>query len=156
MGMRRATLGLLKSGLRDGSDALRSLSTSTALSQAAASGATNGSRDFMGWLKGGAARVTTPLSQPLPGVQPEQPAFRPLAPPPTEVTVLENGVRIISEASPVGLVDGWKEATVGARMLSQARGRCWSLASGGSGVRNLVCTDVRGTVDTLCKVVPTA
>ncbi|KAG2449781.1 hypothetical protein HYH02_005305 [Chlamydomonas schloesseri] len=101
MGMRRAALGLLKSGLRDGSDALRSLSTSAALTQAAGSGtSTSGSRDFMGWLKDGAGRVSTPLSQPLPGVQPEQPAFRPLAPPPTEVTVLDNGVRIISEASP--------------------------------------------------------
>lgn len=57
----------------------------------------------MGWLGQGSgrpSRIVTPLSQPLPGVEPERPSSRPLQPPPTEVTVLSNGVRIISEASP--------------------------------------------------------
>ncbi len=61
----------------------------------------------MGWLGQGSgrpSRIVTPLSQPLPGVEPERPSPRPLQPPPTEVTVLSNGVRVISEASPVRLL----------------------------------------------------
>lgn len=59
---------------------------------------------FPSWLPegtGGFKRISTPLTQPLPGVV-EVPAYRaPSQPPATEVTVLPNGVRIISEASPV-------------------------------------------------------
>lgn len=59
---------------------------------------------FPSWLPegtGGFKRISTPLTQALPGVV-EVPAYRaPSQPPATEVTVLPNGVRIISEASPV-------------------------------------------------------
>ncbi|KAG2497396.1 hypothetical protein HYH03_004551 [Edaphochlamys debaryana] len=54
----------------------------------------------MGWLGQAGKRIATPLTQPLPGIEPERPSYAPLSPPPTEITVLSNGVRIISEASP--------------------------------------------------------
>lgn len=60
---------------------------------------------FPSWLpeaKGGSPRLTTPLNDPLPGVMSVPPFRAPTEPPPTEVTVLSNGVRIISEATPVG------------------------------------------------------
>jgi hypothetical protein len=55
---------------------------------------------FLSWLKQD-SRPDVPLDQALPGVIPEVP-FRPsMHPPPTEVTTLANGVRIVTEASPV-------------------------------------------------------
>ncbi|KAJ9520796.1 hypothetical protein QJQ45_013974, partial [Haematococcus lacustris] len=47
-----------------------------------------------------AAREQTPLTQPLPNVEPSQPYRAPSSPPPTEITTLPNGVRIVSEAMP--------------------------------------------------------
>ncbi|GFR42591.1 hypothetical protein Agub_g3518 [Astrephomene gubernaculifera] len=104
MGLRKAAEWLLRSAAR--SDGLRHFSSSSLLaageatagsSVASGSGA---SREAGPRLSETVKRITTPLSQPLPGVQPERPCPRPLAPPPTEITVLENGLRIISEASP--------------------------------------------------------
>ncbi|GLC34134.1 hypothetical protein PLESTB_000841100 [Pleodorina starrii] len=104
MGLRRAALRLLRDGTR--SESVRCLSTTGALAAGEAGAGTssaNGSvaaHDFLDWMKDGGRRITTPLSQPLPGVQPERPSLPPLSPPPTQITVLDNGVRIISEASP--------------------------------------------------------
>lgn len=46
-------------------------------------------------------RITTALSDPLPGITPNAPYKASSEPPPTEITTLSNGVRIISESSPV-------------------------------------------------------
>lgn len=86
--------------------------TAACLAAEAGSGATpspsnaSGGDSFMSWLKDGARRTRVPLTHPLPGVQPETP-FRPsVHPPPTEVTVLDNGVRVVTEASPVSTQAG--------------------------------------------------
>lgn len=57
---------------------------------------------FPSWLGAAASsRVSTPLTKPLPGTQQKNGYAVPLEPPPTEVTQLPNGVRIVSEASTV-------------------------------------------------------
>lgn len=48
-----------------------------------------------------ADRITTPLTKPLKGLKVPPPYRASKEPPPTEITTLENGARIISEASPV-------------------------------------------------------
>lgn len=107
MGLQRAALRLLCGDLR--SEAIRRFSSSSGTlasldaTSTPSNDATPGSRDFMGWSQENTKRIVTPMSQPLPGVEPERHAARPLAAPPTEITVLSNGVRIISEASPVSL-----------------------------------------------------
>ncbi|GIL94697.1 hypothetical protein Vretimale_918 [Volvox reticuliferus] len=104
MGLRRAAIRLLSGGTRSGGH--RCISSSSALTAGdSIVGGSNcdrsvGSRDFLDWLKSGDKRISTPLSQPLPGIQPERPGLPPLVPPPTQITVLDNGVRVISEASP--------------------------------------------------------
>lgn len=59
---------------------------------------------FPSWLpegKGGKIRTSTPLTDPLPGLSINQGIYHaPSQPPKTEVTQLENGVRVISEATP--------------------------------------------------------
>lgn len=57
---------------------------------------------FPSWLSSGALRVGTPLTDALPGVDPESCFKGPNEPPPTLITTLDNGVRIVSEASLVG------------------------------------------------------
>ena len=65
---------------------------------------------FPKWLpetSGGRARISTPLTQTLPGLS-QMPAYTaPSERPPTEVTVLSNGVRVISEATPVRACMSW-------------------------------------------------
>ena len=57
---------------------------------------------FPAWLGPSAStRVSTPLTKALPGTQQKNGYAVPLEPPPTEVTTLPNGVRIVSEASTV-------------------------------------------------------
>lgn len=53
------------------------------------------------WRKQARQRISVPLTLPLPGVMPELPYRATPEPPPTEITVLDNGVRIVSESSPV-------------------------------------------------------
>lgn len=70
---------------------------------AAADGSGSSVLSFPSWLSTGALRVSTPLTEALPGVDPD-PGFKgPKDPPPTLVTTLENGVRIVSEASLVSV-----------------------------------------------------
>jgi len=57
---------------------------------------------FPSWLSSGALRVGTPLTDALPGVDTDTGFKGPKDPPPTRVTTLPNGVRIVSEASLVG------------------------------------------------------
>ena len=57
------------------------------------------------------ARLTTPLTQPLPGLAQREPHSFPHSSPPTEITVLPNGVRIISEATPVSKLMAWEKGT---------------------------------------------
>lgn len=87
---------------------LRGLHSGTAAGFAGPAGEASGSNlgGFLKWLPEHAARISTPLTQPLPGITPEQPSAAPTSTPPTEMTVLENGVRIISEASPVSDTGG--------------------------------------------------
>lgn len=60
-------------------------------------------RSFLSWLPASQPRrVLTPLSYPLPSFTPPPGLHAPSSPPPTEITTLANGARIISEASPVG------------------------------------------------------
>lgn len=47
-------------------------------------------------------RVTTPLSDPLPGVVIPEPIAPPRDAPKTELTTLSNGVKVASENTPVG------------------------------------------------------
>lgn len=57
---------------------------------------------FLSWLHGAQPpRISVPLTQQLPGIEAERPFPSPSGAPPTETTVLDNGVRIVSEASPV-------------------------------------------------------
>lgn len=80
------------------SHALGGFSSAATESIASTSDANNCS---LPWRKEARKRISVPLTQALPGITPELP-FRPSAqPPPTEVTVLDNGVRIVTEASPV-------------------------------------------------------
>lgn len=53
-----------------------------------------------------ASRVSVPLSKPLPGVDSGAKFLAPLEEPPTEVTTLPNGLRIVSEASVVSPAHG--------------------------------------------------
>jgi hypothetical protein len=58
---------------------------------------------FPAWLgEGASTRLATPLTKPLPGTAQRNGYAVPLQPPPTEITTLPNGVRIVSEASTVG------------------------------------------------------
>ncbi|GBF91706.1 mitochondrial-processing peptidase subunit alpha [Raphidocelis subcapitata] len=55
---------------------------------------------FPAWLgEGASTRVSTPLTKPLPGAAQRNGYAVPLQAPPTEITTLPNGVRIVSEAS---------------------------------------------------------
>jgi hypothetical protein len=74
----------------------RSFSSSSARRDVAAPG------PFPAWLGASASsRVATPLTKALPGTSQRNGYAVPLQPPPTEVTTLPNGVRIVSEASTV-------------------------------------------------------
>jgi hypothetical protein len=88
----RRSVGLLRAGLRG-------LNTSQA--RLADSSSAYSSATFPSWLPSGPNRVSTPLTQPLPGVEAVEGLHAPNEPPPTEVTALPNGVRIVSEASMV-------------------------------------------------------
>ena len=55
-------------------------------------------------LFGTPQRTTTPLTEPLPGLQYPAPATQPTSPPETKVTTLPNGLRIASEDTPVSLL----------------------------------------------------
>lgn len=59
---------------------------------------------FPPWLSDAKTRIATPLNAPLPGVHHVPAYMAPSEAPPTKVTVLKNGVRVISEASPVSSV----------------------------------------------------
>jgi hypothetical protein len=72
-------------------------------SSAAGDSSAQGPAAFPSWLGAGAStRVSTPLTKALPGTNQRNGYAIPLQPPPTEVTTLPNGVRIVSEASTVG------------------------------------------------------
>eukprot|EP00798_Chlamydomonas_sp_ICE-L_P027065 gene27065-2298_t len=60
------------------------------------------SRGFLSWMPEELRkqRITTPLTHPLDSVPVIPPYKASSTPPPTEITVLDNGVRIVSEASP--------------------------------------------------------
>jgi hypothetical protein len=63
--------------------------------------AESSSATFPSWLPSGPNRINTPLTQPLPGVEAVEGLHAANEAPPTEVTTLSNGVRIVSEASMV-------------------------------------------------------
>ena len=56
---------------------------------------------FLSWLPAQGPRKYPPLSDPLPSFEPTPPFRATSTPPPTEITTLPNGARIISEAAPV-------------------------------------------------------
>lgn len=89
--MRRG-VQLLRQGLQQAS---RSLHTSKACH------GDSTSATFPSWLPTGPQRVNTPLTHPLPGLKEVTGLSASTEPPPTEVTTLSNGVRIVSEASMV-------------------------------------------------------
>lgn len=61
-----------------------------------------GHKNFLAWLGNkDSGRISVPLTQPLPGTAASTPYTAPTVVPPTEVTVLSNGARIVSEASSV-------------------------------------------------------
>jgi processing peptidase subunit alpha len=85
--------------------ASRGLHTSKAAAGTAAGDGSSGAgaaQSFPAWLPSGSLRVSTPLTHALPGVDGSS-GFTGAGDelPPTEVTVLPNGVRIVSEASMV-------------------------------------------------------
>lgn len=88
--LRRGIHGLQR-GIQQAS---RSLHTSQAVR-----GDSSSVLSFPSWLSSGALRVGTPLTDALPGVDPESGFKGPNEPPPTLITTLDNGVRIVSEAS---------------------------------------------------------
>lgn len=53
-------------------------------------------------LEGAASRLVVPLTKPLPGFGAATQYIGPLSAPPTKITTLANGLRIVSEASTVG------------------------------------------------------
>jgi len=79
----------------------RAFNTSSAPCDATSQGP---AASFPSWLVGSGAstRVSTPLTKALPGSSQRNGYAVPLQAPPTEVTTLANGVRIVSEASTVG------------------------------------------------------
>lgn len=83
--------------------ASRGLHTSHA---AAADNSSSSTLAFPSWLSSGALRVSTPLTDALPGVDAEAGFKGPKDPPPTRITTLDNGVRIVSEASLVRVLQG--------------------------------------------------
>ncbi|KIY94945.1 hypothetical protein MNEG_13019, partial [Monoraphidium neglectum] len=86
----RGSAQLLVSHLR------RALSTSSGACKASV-GPTG---TFPAWLGPSAStRVSTPLTKALPGTHQKNGYAVPLEPPPTKVTTLPNGVRIVSEAT---------------------------------------------------------
>jgi hypothetical protein len=90
-----------------GTAASRTLHTSQAAPASSSAGSSSGGSSsssvlgFPAWLSSGSLRVATPLTQPLPGVAADSGFRAPREQPPTEVTTLPNGVRIVSEASMV-------------------------------------------------------
>ncbi|KFM26109.1 putative mitochondrial-processing peptidase subunit alpha-1 [Auxenochlorella protothecoides] len=75
-------------------------STSTGLQAAAPALAKTAEKGFLSGLFGGSNRVTTPLTDPLPGVQLPTPAPAPSSRPETHITTLSNGVKVASENTP--------------------------------------------------------
>ncbi|KAL6770558.1 MPPA1 [Auxenochlorella protothecoides x Auxenochlorella symbiontica] len=75
-------------------------STSTGLQAAAPALAKTAEKGFLSGLFGGSNRVTTPLTDPLPGVQLPTPAPAPSSRPETHITILSNGVKVASENTP--------------------------------------------------------
>ncbi len=80
-------------------------STSTGLQAAAPALAKTAEKGFLSGLFGGSNRVTTPLTDPLPGVQLPTPAPAPSSRPETHITTRSNGVKVASENTPVR---GWR------------------------------------------------
>lgn len=78
----------------------RCFSSTAISSQAPALATAIKSKGLLGSLFGGSSRVTTPLTDPLPGV-PDLVHEAPASAPATETTTLANGVRIASENTPV-------------------------------------------------------
>lgn len=58
---------------------------------------------FLSRLFGTPQRITTPLTEPLPGLDYPPPATQATSPPDTQVTTLPNGLKVASEATPVSL-----------------------------------------------------
>ena len=56
---------------------------------------------FLSRIFGTPQRITTPLTEPLPGLDYPPPAAQPTSPPETQVTTLPNGIQVASEATPV-------------------------------------------------------
>lgn len=86
---------------------LRTLSTSTQLQQAlpATQEAVQKPAGFLAKLFGGVgSRETTPLDEALTGYQQPSHVAPPSTPPTTESTTLDNGVKIVSEATYVSLI----------------------------------------------------
>lgn len=76
-------------------------STSTAFQAAAPAVAATSQKGFLSSLFGGSSRVTTPLTEALPGVALPSPAAVPSSAPKTELTTLSNGIKVASENTPV-------------------------------------------------------
>jgi hypothetical protein len=72
---------------------------------------------FPTWLNSGHGRLTVPLTSPYLEAA-HSPAVIPDEPPPTEVTTLSNGVRIVSEASTVRAVASMRQAAASLSMSS--------------------------------------
>ena len=83
----------------------RCFTTAAAAQASALPAISEGASTAGGWLSkifGGSSRISTPLTDPLPGVELPSPAAVLSGPPSTETTSLSNGVTIASEATPVG------------------------------------------------------
>ncbi|KAK9844905.1 hypothetical protein WJX74_008454 [Apatococcus lobatus] len=83
---------------------------------------------FLSRLFGAPQRITTPLTEPLPGLDYPSPATQPTSPPETQITTLPNGLKVASEATP-GLT-----ATLGVYVNS---GSVWEMPHE-SGASNLL------------------
>ena len=111
--------------------AVRGLCASSESGAGAEAGA-QGIAPFPAWLPAShagvkPARLAVPLSRPLPGVSSPGRYTESPAPPPTEVTRLDNGATIISEASPVRRV----RAVVLCLLLWRAHARLHTRRLGG-------------------------
>jgi hypothetical protein len=91
--------GLIETGLR--ALGTRCLSTSSAALAAPAVATAVKQKGLLAQLFGASDRVTVPLTDPLPGVQPVEALAPPAVAPTTETTTLGNGLRIASENTQV-------------------------------------------------------
>ena len=98
---------VLRRGAQDAlSVAGRALSTSSIAQQLPAVATAPESKGLLSSLFGSGAsnRVTTPLTDPLPGVVLPEPIAPPVDAPKTELTTLANGLKVASENTVVGFI----------------------------------------------------